>query len=165
MNKKQEFWTCVVGPADQNKLPKGCDLPMRMAVQAAFANMTGEYPDICSSGWGSDSKTAAEASVKKSFVYAVEKANTSEPELRKLTSGELLSLLTNFAKDYVPTAVGSVIRNNHMNDLPEKAKVSQKVVDAVVVDFINFIGNRYCVDYGLYTKDLNEPKRSMDDLV
>lgn len=162
MNQKQEFWTCVIGPADRNKLPGGSDLPMRMAVQSAFQRTTGDGHEICMSGWGSDSETAAKASVKRDFVYAVNATNTTDPELRKLTSGELLKLLTNFAKDYAKEGVESIKRNNHMNDVPKTETVSQKVVDAVLVDFINYIGVRNCVDYGLYTVDLNDPKNPVE---
>ena len=32
--------------------------------------------------------------------------------------------------------------------------IDQKVVDAILVDFVNFVGISQCVDYGLYTEDL-----------
>jgi len=162
MNQKQEFWTCVIGPADRNKLPDGADFPMRMAVQSAFHRTTGDGHEICMSGWGSDSETAAKASAKRDLVYAVNTTNTPEPELRKLTSGELLILLTNFAKDYAKKGVESIKRNNHMNGIPKTETVSQKMVDAVLVDFINYIGVRNCVDYGLNTMDLNNPKKPIE---
>lgn len=162
MNQKQEFWTCVIGPADRNQLPRGSDFPLRLAVQEAFELISGHPDEICMSGWGSDSETAAKASVKRDFVYAVDKTNTPEPELRKLTSGELLRLLTNFAKDYAKEGAESIKRNNHMNDVPKTETVSQQVVDAVLVDFINYIGVRYCVDYGLYTSDLSGPKEPVE---
>lgn len=162
MNQKQEFWTCVVGPARREDLPKGADFPMRVAVQNKFESLSGYPPEICTSGWGCDSEAAAKASIKRDFVWAVDKTNTPEPELRKLTSGELLQLLTNLAKDYAKEGVESIKRNNHMNDVPKTETVSQKVVDAVLVDFINYIGIKYCVDYGLYTVDLNDPKKPIE---
>lgn len=162
MNKKQEFWSCVIGPAKREDLPAGADWPLRQAVQEAFELTAGHSHEICMSGWGSDSVTAAQAAANRDFVYAVTKTNTPEPELRKLTRVELLQLLTNFAKDYAKESAESIKRNCHMNDVPETETVSQKSVDAVLVDFINYIGVRHCVDYGLYTSDLNKPKESVD---
>lgn len=49
-----------------------------------------------------------------------------------------------------------------MNDVPKTETVSQKVVDAVLVDFINYIGVKHCVDYGLYTSDLSRPKEQIE---
>lgn len=162
MNQKQEFWTCVIGPADRNQLPFGSDGPMKRAVQSAFYDLTGENPEVCSSGWGNDSKTAAEASLKESFVYAVEKTNTPEPKLRKLTSGEILRLLTNFAKEYSPKGVESIKRNRHMNKVTNENEISQKIVDATLVDFINYIACQYGVDYGLYTSGLTTSKEPIE---
>lgn len=162
MNQKQEFWTCVIGPARRKDLPNGADWPLRKAVQKAFEQTSGYSHEVCSSGWGCNSEEAAKASIKRAFVYAVNKTNTPEPELRKLTSVELLQLLTNFAKDYAKESAESIKRNCHMNDVPETETVSQKSVDAVLVDFINYIGVRHLVDYGLYTSDLNKPKKSVD---
>lgn len=163
MNQKQEFWTCVIGPAKRDDLlDNGADWPLRKAVQKAFEQTSGYSHEVCMSGWGSSSEEAAKASVKRDFVYAVDKTNTPEPTLRKLTSGELLRLLTNFAKDYAKEGAESINRNNHMNDVPKTETVSQKVVDAVLVDFINYIGVRYLVDYGLYTSDLSQPKEPVE---
>lgn len=162
MKPKKEFWTCVIGPADRNQLPDGADFPLRMAVQTAFENLTENPYEICMSGWGNDSKKAALAEMKRNLVYAVEKVNTPEAELRKLTSGELLRLLTNFAKDYSKEGVKSVRQNSHMNQVNIKKDVNQKVVDATLVDFINFIAGQYGVDYGLYTKDLKDPKQDVE---
>jgi len=69
---------------------------------------------------------------------------------------ELLTLLTGFAKEYVPDAIASVSRNSHMNNLMNaEESVTRTVAEAVIVDFINFVGFRQGVDYGLYTSDLN----------
>lgn len=66
---------------------------------------------------------------------------------------ELLDLLTDVAKTYVPDAPESVGRNRHMHayhgPLP-----SQALTDAVVVDFINAVGRHQGVDLALYTTDL-----------
>jgi hypothetical protein len=34
------------------------------------------------------------------------------------------------------------------------AKIHQDDIDALLVDFINFVGMKQCVDYGMYTSDL-----------
>ena len=49
---KECYWLCIIGPADGTKLPDGADMPMRTAVQSRFAALTGEFPKLCSSGWG-----------------------------------------------------------------------------------------------------------------
>lgn len=69
---------------------------------------------------------------------------------------ELLTYLTNTAKVYRPDAVASVLRNRHMNQIADSEYPHQNVVDAVLVDFINYIGTRNGIDYALYTKDLSE---------
>lgn len=77
--------------------------------------------------------------------------------MNNLRAIDLLKLMTNYAKRYSPDAVESVKRNSHMNDLTPTSKVDKEVVDAVLVDFINFIGVNYCIDYALCTGDLNGP--------
>jgi hypothetical protein len=160
--KNDAFWTCVIGPADRETLPDGADYPLRNIVSEVFEKMVGNYPNIVKSGWGSASEKEAEANLSESFVYAVEDVYKPKPKLRELTSGELLTLLTNFAKDYHLDGTKSVIHNAHMNRLSYEETVEQKVLDAVLVDFINYIGSRYGVDYGLYTKNLNDDTRKID---
>jgi hypothetical protein len=48
-----EAWTCKVGRTGDITLPGGADNPMRLAVQEAFKQVTGFYPEFCFSGWGS----------------------------------------------------------------------------------------------------------------
>lgn len=67
---------------------------------------------------------------------------------------DLLEMLTNDAKKYVAQAQESVIRNRHMNELDEGVEISQQHIEAVVVDFVNYVGMNQCVDWALYTKDL-----------
>ncbi len=79
-----------------------------------------------------------------------------------MTKGELLNLLTKEAKKYRKKAFRSIQRNVHMNDLsPEdieylkkNRKLTRKTIDALLVDFINYVGVSQCVDFGLYTKYL-----------
>jgi len=60
---------------------------------------------------------------------------------------------------------GVVSKINLLKDLKGKADwfvnnhsliIDQRIVEAVVVDFINYLGARMWVDYGLYTQDLNK---------
>jgi hypothetical protein len=69
---------------------------------------------------------------------------------------ELLDTLNKSAKEYAPDACKSIIRNCHMNNLYPDSKVDPDTVDAVIVDFVNYIASTYCVDYAMYTKDLRK---------
>lgn len=75
-----------------------------------------------------------------------------------MNKGELIDLLTKRGREYRNDAQESLVRNNHMNDIEEGELIQQRIIDAVVVDFINFIGSKMCMDVGLYTEDLNEIK-------
>jgi hypothetical protein len=66
-----------------------------------------------------------------------------------------LDLLTAKAKKYRIDAQCSLERNCHMNKIEKGEIVQMRIIDAVLVDFINFIGMQGCIDYGLYTIDLN----------
>jgi len=71
---------------------------------------------------------------------------------------EMLNLLTEHAKKYSPGGHESVVRNSHMHDA-DITYIDSDVVDAVVVDFINSIGMRQCVDYALNASDLHDEKK------
>jgi hypothetical protein len=72
-----------------------------------------------------------------------------------MTKGELIEMLAKFAKEYAPDALASVRRNTHMNNLRNTTdEVTQDVADALIVDFINFIGRKQGIDVGMYTVDL-----------
>lgn len=77
-----------------------------------------------------------------------------------MTKRELLEYLERTAKEYRLGCRESLIRNSHMNDLGGECDVDQKVVDAILVDFINKVGVDQWVDYGLYTKDLREKRNA-----
>lgn len=72
-----------------------------------------------------------------------------------MINGQLMDMLIDHAKQYCPGALESINRNSHMNEYHGE-KVSQNVIDALIVDFINFIGSQHCLDLGLYTKHLYE---------
>jgi hypothetical protein len=73
----------------------------------------------------------------------------------------MLDLLTKKAKHYIKNPESAVI-NSYMNELSKDTKLDPKVVEAVVVDFINFIGRQNGIDYALYTKDLHEKDANQD---
>ena len=73
-----------------------------------------------------------------------------------MTKIELLQLITRAAKNYREDAVESVKRDSHMNSLKGEFNLSQDEVDAFLTGFINFVGTRMAVDYGLYASDLGE---------
>ena len=68
---------------------------------------------------------------------------------------QLLDMLTRDAIVYRKNVPESLRRNCHMNEYNDEP-IPQNVTDAILVDFINFIGMRQGVDYALYTKDLEE---------
>ena len=51
---KKRIWGCKIGEVDWEKLPKGADFRMRVAVQDAYHELTGEWPDFLFSGWGAE---------------------------------------------------------------------------------------------------------------
>lgn len=56
------IWECKIGEADRERLPEGCDYPMRQAVRRAYWELTGQEPQFIFSGWGgelTDSEKAA----------------------------------------------------------------------------------------------------------
>ncbi len=82
---------------------------------------------------------------------------------------DLLEYITKCAKDYRLECKDSITRNSHMNELNEyefsgeTKEIDQKYIDAILVDFVNYIGANQCLDWGLYTKyllgkDENEDK-------
>ena len=66
---------------------------------------------------------------------------------------QLLEFLTKNAKEYRKDAAASIVKNKHMNEATGE-EVKQQDIDALLVDFINFIGVQQGADYALYTKDL-----------
>ncbi|MBI3045934.1 MAG: hypothetical protein HYY86_00095 [Candidatus Harrisonbacteria bacterium] len=78
------------------------------------------------------------------------------------TRGDLLNLLEKEAEKYRLQALASIERNRHMNDLSvedlaqlkKNQQLTQRVINALLVDFINVVGTSQCCDYGLNTKQL-----------
>jgi hypothetical protein len=73
-----------------------------------------------------------------------------------MTKKELLTYLTDRAIEYAPDATKSVFDNKHMNNLSDFDKIDQRVTEALLVDFINFIGLHQGLDWGLYTHYLHD---------
>jgi len=67
---------------------------------------------------------------------------------------EELEKTTDYAKKYRGVAQQSLERNNYMNQIEDGEQIQQRIIDAVLVDFINYIGMMHGIDYGIYTKDL-----------
>lgn len=47
-----EYWFCLIGPVQREKLPAECDMPMREAVEMALGKLTGEASQRLCSCWG-----------------------------------------------------------------------------------------------------------------
>jgi hypothetical protein len=71
-----------------------------------------------------------------------------------MNAPELINLLTTRAKSYRPDATHSILRNDHMNELDVHSLPSERQIDAVLTDFINYVGSQCGMDVGLYTEDL-----------
>ncbi len=73
-----------------------------------------------------------------------------------MNNGELLNLIVKHAKEYTKQNVmESIARNKHMNNYGGQP-VDKMTSDAIIVDFLNFIGYQHGMDLGLYTSDLSE---------
>jgi hypothetical protein len=70
-------------------------------------------------------------------------------------TNELMSL-TKMAQEYRVESQKSLERNRHMNEIEQGEQVQQRIIDAVLTDFINYIGMKSCIDFGLYTEDLRK---------
>jgi hypothetical protein len=78
---------------------------------------------------------------------------------RVQTPGDLAEMLTDNAKNFIAKEGGLtwINRNKHMNDYDGEFEINEhnvKLVDAALVGFINYVASQYCMDYGLYTRDL-----------
>lgn len=70
---------------------------------------------------------------------------------------ELMKWLEEACKKYRLNATKSIKKNKALNEYSGD-EIKQQDVDAILVDFINFIGYAHGVNYDLNTKDLNETK-------
>lgn len=70
------------------------------------------------------------------------------------TAEELVDVLIADAKEYAPDACDSIMRNKHMNNIGPDVAIEPDLVDATIVDFINFVGSTRGLDVAMYTVDL-----------
>ena len=73
-----------------------------------------------------------------------------------MTNGEYIKTLEDSAKTYIKGGVASVTRNYHMNQLTPIDEIQQKVLEAIVVDFINYTAAQRFMDLGLTTDNLKK---------
>lgn len=73
-----------------------------------------------------------------------------------MTNAELLEMLVENLKDYRVDRYASLARNTHMHDasLEMLAATSPDILDAVLVDYLNFVAVRQGVDLALYAEDI-----------
>jgi hypothetical protein len=76
---------------------------------------------------------------------------------------QFLKALKRYAEDYRPGAADSVHRNHHMNEVTADEEIDQRVVDALLVDFINFTAMKLNMDHGLYTKDFDPSDSEIEE--
>ena len=69
-----------------------------------------------------------------------------------------MSLLERNLRGYRLSANDSLRRNEPMNDYVLKGKkdIPQEIIDALLVDFVNYVGTWQGLDYGLYVQHLKE---------
>ena len=81
-------------------------------------------------------------------------------EKKGLTKGELMKMLESYSREYRISANDSLRRNSHMNDkvMLRRKDLDQELIDALLVDFVNYIGSRQGLDYGMYVKHFFECK-------
>lgn len=77
-----------------------------------------------------------------------------------MRNSKLLDLLTEYAKEYHKKGTSSLERNKHMHGERFIDSVRQTTIDAVLVDYINFIATHNGIDYALYTEDLEHLNKS-----
>lgn len=73
-----------------------------------------------------------------------------------MTKLQLLNMLTEDLKEYRKLGItDSVIRNCNMNGYFDNF-TEETALEAVLIDFINFVGARQGIDYGLYKHYLDK---------
>jgi len=83
------------------------------------------------------------------------KCNKNLDSNKKWTKGQLCQFLEDEAKLYLKDVQESIIRNKHMHEFKGK-KIDIKLVEAVLVGYINNIASGQGMDLGLYTHYLHE---------
>lgn len=73
-----KIWTCKIGECDESELPDGADLPMRRAIQAAYAELTLTEPAFTFSGWGGELTEGERAVVENREPAAMHAENDND---------------------------------------------------------------------------------------
>jgi len=75
-----------------------------------------------------------------------------------MTKKEFMDYLTERCIGYLPLCRDSIVRNNHMNNIGYESslQVTDNEIEAILADFINYIGIDQGLDWGLYTHYLHE---------
>jgi hypothetical protein len=76
-SKTESIWCCKIGGLT-GELPKGADLPMRIAIRNAYRELTGVEPQFLFSGWGQE-LTEAERAVVENREPRVTMQTTGSP--------------------------------------------------------------------------------------
>ncbi len=53
-------------------------------------------------------------------------------------------------------------RKSYMNEVNTMLDIEQDVLDAIIVDFVNRVAASQCIDYALYTEDLQKADRNQE---
>jgi hypothetical protein len=73
-----------------------------------------------------------------------------------MNKSELLAFLEKEVNLYLKRGVlESICRNIHMNEY-DCEKIKQTTIEAILVDFINYVAQGQGIDYAMYTKDLKK---------
>lgn len=74
------------------------------------------------------------------------------------TKKDLMNLLEKNLKEYRLDANDSLRRSSHMNEeiMSKREDLPQKIIDALLVDFVNYGGSCQGLDYGLYVDYLTK---------
>jgi len=77
-----------------------------------------------------------------------------------MNEGQLFKILVRTINEYRLDANDSLRRCSNMNEkvMENRENIPQEIIDALLVDFVNYFGSRRGGDYGLYTEDLKKIK-------
>lgn len=98
------------------------------------------------------------------------RSKTEKSEANVFTKGNLLKLVERVARDCHSQMLDSMVQNRHMNELTEKdirkirrhPKYYQRLVDAILVNFVNTAGADQGLDWGFYVKHLKKSQPKTD---
>ena len=76
------------------------------------------------------------------------------------TKKDLMDLLERNIREYRLKANESLRKNHHMNDnvMDGREDIPREVIDALLVDFLNYVGNYQGLDTGMYVEHLRRDR-------